>query len=99
MKKSEKEKLIEVYFKMDRKRMFDENSMFELYCLVSEAIEIVEKEDKNSDCFKNLLKSQQIWNDYKKIPANQITQTIINTNSMSIIQLSQYSIKNFADKC
>ena len=99
MKNSNKERLIEIYLKMDRQREFNEHAMFDLKELVFEAIRIVEKIDKNSTCYKNLLKSQMLWENYKSIPSNKITQTIIDRYSMDVIQLSQYSIKEFSDKC
>ena len=98
MKKSEKDKLLDIYVKMNDKRVFTDNSVFELNDLVSVAIEIIENIDKGSTCYKNLLKSKEISTEYHKISFNNMTQTVTNKYAMDIIQLSQYSIKEFAEK-
>ena len=98
MNKAEKEQLLDIYFRMNNKREFTEYSVFELNKLVSEAIVIIKKFDIDSNCYKNLLKSQIISKEYHKIPFSKMTQNVTDEHAMKIIQLSQYPIKEFAEK-
>ena len=94
----EKQQLLDIYFKMNNKREFTDNSVFELNELVLNAIIIIKGIDKDSSCFQNLLKAKEISKEYHKIPFSKMTQNVTNEHAMKIIQLSQYSIKEFAEK-
>ncbi|AQS93990.1 hypothetical protein BXQ17_07910 [Polaribacter sp. BM10] len=98
MNKSEKEQLLDIYFRMNNKREFTEYSVFELNELVSEAIGIVKRIDIDSDCYQNLLKAQLISKKYHEIPYSKMKQNLTDEHAIKIIQLSQYSIKEFAEK-
>jgi hypothetical protein len=98
MNKSEKEQLLDIYFRMNNKREFTEYSVFELNELVSDAIVIIKRIDIDSECYQNLLKAQIISKEYHKISFSKMTQNLTNEHAMKIIQLSQYPIKEFAEK-
>ena len=93
-----KKQLLDIYLKMDGKRIFTDNSVFELNKLVSSAIGIIKGIDTNSSCYQNLLKAQNMSDEYHKIPFSKITQNVTNKYAMDIIRLAQYSIKELSDK-
>ena len=98
MKKAEKDELLSIFVQMNDKRIFTDKSIFELNILVTDAILIIEKIDKNSDCFKNLKEAENISEEFHKLSYNQVNQNTTNEYAMKIIQLSQYPIKEFAEK-
>ena len=90
----EKEKLIDIFYKLDNKRDFTIYSPFEIYKLIIDARLIIEKIDKSSFCYSNLKKAEKLYQENKDVPFEKSNN---NRFCLSMIQLSQYPIKEFAD--
>jgi len=97
MNTTEKNKLLNIVFKLNNYREFTEYSPFKLNSLTIEALTIVKHVNKDSTCYADLKKANQIYEEFRFIPSNKMTQQMINNYSMDIIRSLQYSIQEFAD--